>query len=465
MTFTEPTAEHIILDEDWEGFRNSDNFSGPLIGIFETLESQDTMLRNKLPILKNFLRNFVFEKKISLEFTHDEKTYTYRTMQSDPYKDEPPSDFPSPDKTPPEYILRIGECRDFFRTLVAFQDIADVHKTHSNWFEYLDVVTVWERATYADFAHPKEFLERIQNEIRNGGLPFTDWTEIGEIPTKSGTETVTVLDTTSTASYVEGPRTLHISSTETPQQEPTDAIHSVIYGIDTPEQVTIYSIQLDPVEAKSTGRMELTELSLRRSYHLLNDMLNDEAPQLHLQLPDNVDQDEIPDVLQRMSTIKQFVDQSAINSKDFYVSLIERTIVNLKQQLEAPRIRGIISDREDRLKRFNTVSGGAAMVSFATALALFRARGVNTIRIPTYLPRIQHIGNTPADEVNARITNDWLMRLRILQSFIDIPIPEEDDSSSYVTVDLRKWDGSFRTVNKDNRQLVPLLAAIKTSTP
>ena len=446
------------LDETIAGLRMQDSYAEPIGQIYTELSSENPLLKNKYQIVDNLLTKFVFDKKVGLVFSHKENRYFYRTSISDK-KAGIQIEEGEDSLSPAEHILNMGDCNTFFNSLIQVTNVIEAHKGDSKWFEHMSSSNIWERATLGDLDNPSIFLDNIRHQIENGGLPFTNWTPIGQVLTRNGSEVVLVKDSYSQDSYFGGPHTLHIASTQNQNDpEAQNQIHSVVFGLDSNKQATIYSVQLDPIEGQSIGRMKNTDKNINLALHILRLEVKT-ITNLRAKLPDILEGINFTELNIELQRIDQWLKENGDPSKGYIPSLLTNLSKSIDNKIIAERVKPILEKRNANLNRCNQTAGGAPMISFMTAVALLRARGIEKIRLPVYLPFEQHTGKEP-EVIHKELTDSLIKRVQIFRDLTNIPEVEED-GVSFVQLDISSWNIDLAKLNRETKQLLPLIDAIK----
>lgn len=453
------TSVEVQLDEEYTGLRTMDSYAVPLKSIYEEIEGDESLLKSGFPVVESMLKNFVFEKRVGLCFSHAGKSYFYRTSELDSGNRNIEGELDPNSRSPAEFVLNLGDCRTFFITLTKFANVLESNKHLSKWISNMTVSNVWERATLGDLDEPNTFLYRIMKEIELGGLLDMEWQNVGTVITRNGPEDVYVSDKPSMNSYIEGPRTLHIATTSGKDNPSfTDHLHSVNYGLDSDNHATIYSVQLDAARGLTKKRIESNAQSLNRHLTMLsNDFL--EIPGLTFSLPGNIEEADLDELGVELDRINDWLNANGDPNKGITLGLIRQTNILLDKQYASLEVLPSINERDDKLKRFNMSKGGASMVSFITAMALLRQHGVKSVKVPIYLPFTQHAG-VNSESIQQNLTDALISRVQVFRSLTEIPEVEEE-GVSFVTLDISNWDIDIKKVNKATKQLVPLVTGIR----
>ena len=428
-------AVHIEDDTD-----SSHNLLAPIRAAYERLHGTPTIEDENWDAIDSFINTFVYKRDLGLLFTFDQTQYSYRTHQELVPEEETEL---TGELAQAQYTVNLGDFGEFSTTFVELHNTINQHRKESFWLEHMDCTEIWKRATAYDLANPVQFMERIIVEIHDPLNYPQEWRPLGQVETTHGLETVYTRETAALTTQNEGPRTLLFSSTaqESSNIPLPNAIPSVNFGISGDTEVTVYSIQLPPVDHYSAGKIQ----SERASIKVLTEEINAATPG-----DEKIPEDGTPAV---MFAALQRIRATLHKPASTHVMPLMNLLMGQDALNEA---EVVIAERDANLARFNSLKGGSGLVSFVSFLAIMKGLGMETVRIPLDLPFADHFRQDDMDELHANLQDLWIRRISNLESLTGIE-PQEVGEGAYISLDISNWNYSLTTVNRKSRQIEPLL--------
>ncbi len=393
------------------------------------------------------------------------------------------------------FNFRVNDLVEFFKLLNELKDL--LFNSETAWNKALNLSTIWTLASEEDFLQPEIFLKKMIYQLQDGGLELLsngyELCTFGDEFRKLESEHLIIHDIPTGYSYQDGPRTLGFSSSRNPLDiNHTDKLHDVVYGITSDQEVTIYAVQMPKVDnfswLSAQKFLSLFEAKLKDFYNCAQEIAEN-IRSVQNPFPEFLDLIDNPisslDLANKLLSFISNLDPQEnfyTNLNIFFASIINqasslensnKVISNLKylkystlelKEFEKDyqtvlKVLPIIKERQERLKRFNCVKGGSAIISLLTSLAIFRKLGFNTVRFQLYFPLSRHI------DIGKDIQEYVSSKMRRNLSFCKDLIPELNfyEEGSFIYLDLKNLNFEIRNPNKKSRVVASVLLALSNS--
>jgi len=374
-------------------------------------------------------------------------------------------------------IIKITNLELFIELISEVQRLLDNYKQTYSWLRYASILSIWNNATEYDFNHPEEYLQRWIHMINNI-TPDIPLERLGQISfSESGIRNI-FIKIEGSPSEQEAPQEFVTYLADENGPLPINELHRVRFGISSPSEATITSVQMGQIELtikELEFRMEklFCEIStlLKLCYdcksfvpfikQLPIDLIKEEFEGLYTGIDDGSRQQKIIDKAEEIRLVlniiheglsqKFHVLQSLLppNKRDLLAKLkaeLNFCTINIYPELERLiKINSLYAKRMEsqrvlnkpmRLKKGGTAAQAVGNAfSLVNAMLFLRKIGVTQVRMPFVFPIRELKHNLERTEYIINQKSNLISRIKIELGLSDNQIVLlEDGCTVYIDI-------------------------------